>query len=506
MKITVKSPGKKNTGRELFGCFIIHPNHNEICCKFREAYHINRTDCFGLTTSETDNLETLTMHRFKIHVKSLSAAIKRYLFAIIASMISPTGYKSRKHSRVIGSSAPRKIVCMSRDLRGSVVSTFGNMTPKLQNEIYRWAAKLQKSTVIKRHQQENCRSLLELDKTCELNDVPFSCPTKIRCYSCSSYFRRCHPVYVFCCRRCGDKFQKLRHKSRDLTDDVCLVIGARTKLGHQVVVKLLEAGATVVGTSRYPNEALHLYSTYPDWPIWRTRLYFYPAPLDLDSADILTSVERLVKFIQDTQDLQRLDVLVNCAAQTIRCREKRTGKMDDSAKNRYGDSAFVIKEKEPLVSTINSWNMRLVDLYQTEMEEVFRINAVAPCIMIQQCLPLLQLSSKSPYILNVHAREGLFGVEKNDKHIHTNMAKAGLAMLTKCLKSGKHKTSRGHPIFIHGIDPGWISIDEYYEDERPFIVPPLDEIDGAARVLYPVMAKIKGSFSKTRRHFFNFLH
>ena len=149
--------------------------------------------------------------------------------------------------------------------------------------------------------------------------------------------------------------------------------------------------------------------------------------------------------------------------------------------------------------------MKLIDLIQEEMEEVYRINAVAPCLIVQGLLPVMRKSLVTPYIVNVHAREGLISVNKSDKHIHTNMAKAGLAMLTKCLISSKFDTEPGARFSIHGCDPGWISVDEYYENDRPWIVPPLDEIDGAARILYPIFTRQKSS-SRTRRHFNQYIY
>ena len=42
------------------------------------------------------------------------------------------------------------------------------------------------------------------------------------------------------------------------------------------------------------------------------------------------------------------------------------------------------------------------------------------------------------------------------------------------------------------------------EEKRPWIVPPLDEIDGAARILFPLFSNFQ-SCSKTRRHFFQLI-
>jgi hypothetical protein len=49
---------------------------------------------------------------------------------------------------------------------------------------------------------------------------------------------------------------------------------------------------------------------------------------------------------------------------------------------------------------------------------------------------------------------GLFQCHKSDSHIHTNMAKAALAMVTKCLRSCKLRTEAGQLVLIHGCDPG----------------------------------------------------
>ena len=130
-----------------------------------------------------------------------------------------------------------------------------------------------------------------------------------------------------------------------------------------------------------------------------------------------------------------------------------------------------------------------------------RVNAVGPTLLTQQLLPWLERSSVTPYIINVHAREGLLNVGKNDIHLHTNMAKAGLHMLTKCLVGARYRTEEGRKRFaVHGCDPGWFSVDEYYESDRPWRVPPLDEVDAAARVLYPLWKELP-SCGSTRRHF-----
>lgn len=364
-----------------------------------------------------------------------------------------------------------------------------------QRQLHSWAMSLDAVTVPRRHSMSTPVDLYNLDRTVIVNEIGFKVDSSVTCYGCCKLYRTCHPVYIFSCQKCGDLFQKMRTLSRDLTGKVCVVIGARTKLGHQIVVKLLDAGATVIGTSRYPEKALQLFEQYPRWEEWKTRLVFYPKSFDLDTFDLSAALSRLKEFILHHSD--HIDILINSAAQTIRSREK-TVKEPLNETNRYGNDKFVPDDAS------NSWNHKLADIRQYEMEEVYRVNAIAPALMIQILLPLLKACTTNPYVINVHAREGLFGVQKDDRHVHTNMAKAALSMLTRCLAGCNYSTTSGHKIWFHGIDPGWISYDEYCRSSLPIIVPPLDEVDGAARILYPVMAHLQGSFKCTRRHFLHF--
>ena len=375
------------------------------------------------------------------------------------------------------------------------------LSTTLQEQIYAWAVALGNNNSVTRQCQRTCGDLRAFDSLTELNRKGFDLQGQVMCcYGCNRFINcATHPVYVFSCNECGTLFQEYRHLSRDLTGQVAVVVGARTKLGHQIVVKLLLAGATVIGTTRFPERARELYQDYPEYQEWKERLTFYPSSFDLDVPDIAAAAALFARWLPGGI----IDVLVCCAAQTIRVREKGvplSNTVSDAATNRYQDARYVDSRD------VNSWQMKIPDLRQTEMEEVFRINAIAPCLLVQQWEPLLQNSKENPYIINVHAREGLFQVRKSSKHIHTNMAKAGLAMLTKGLIDTGMTTHTGKKFFIHGCDPGWISVDEYYEDTRPWIVPPLDEIDGAARILFPVMKGLVGSCSKTRRHFHHLLY
>lgn len=347
-----------------------------------------------------------------------------------------------------------------------------------------------KNNIINRHLIDNCNLLYEYDKEVEYNTTPIVLEKEYYCYGCNNPTNTFHGNYVYSCLTCGDKFENNRHVTRDLTGQIALIIGGRTKLGHQIVIKLLDANCKVILTTRKPSKALNLFKSYKKWDEWKNKIYVYPKSLDLNVKDISKSVNKLNKYIQNNFGV--LDILINCAAQTIRVREKGRNKIDYL--NRYNDAAYVDSKN------INSWGMRIFDLKQKEMEEIFRINAIAPTLIIQSMYTLMKQSKVNPYIINVHAREGLMSVAKSPRHIHTNMGKAAIAMLTNCLNSEKLKTESNLKFRIHGCDPGWISVDEYYKNSKPFEYPPLDEVDGAARILYPLFKELKGTRC-TRRHF-----
>jgi NAD(P)-dependent dehydrogenase (short-subunit alcohol dehydrogenase family) len=138
--------------------------------------------------------------------------------------------------------------------------------------------------------------------------------------------------------------------------------------------------------------------------------------------------------------------------------------------------------------SVNSWRLTLAEVGTPEMIEVQLVNAVAPFILCARLKPLmLRTPGRDKHVVNVSAMEGIFSRgTKTDRHPHTNMAKAALNMLT--LTAARDYVKDG--IHMNAVDTGWIT------DEDPFVhaarkkdelgfEPPLDIVDGAARVLDP---------------------
>ena len=138
----------------------------------------------------------------------------------------------------------------------------------------------------------------------------------------------------------------------------------------------------------------------------------------------------------------------------------------------------------------NSWRLLLADVSTVELLEVQLLNAVAPFIINARLKPLmLRTPERDKHIVNVSAVEGQFYRSfKTTRHPHTNMAKAALNMLTRTSAADYHADG----IHMNSVDTGWVTdedaaaIAERKAVEQRF-QPPLDIVDGAARVLDPVI-------------------
>jgi NAD(P)-dependent dehydrogenase (short-subunit alcohol dehydrogenase family) len=139
----------------------------------------------------------------------------------------------------------------------------------------------------------------------------------------------------------------------------------------------------------------------------------------------------------------------------------------------------------------NSWRMLLADVPTVELLEVQLVNAVAPFVLNARLKPLmLRTDNRDKHIVNVSAVEGQFYRNaKTTRHPHTNMAKAALNMMTRTSATDYHQDG----IHMNAVDTGWVT------DEDPEAIaakkteihrfhPPLDIVDGAARIVDPIIS------------------
>ncbi|MEJ0088937.1 MAG: SDR family oxidoreductase [Limisphaerales bacterium] len=139
----------------------------------------------------------------------------------------------------------------------------------------------------------------------------------------------------------------------------------------------------------------------------------------------------------------------------------------------------------------NSWRLLMHEVPSVELLEVQLVNAIAPFILNARLKPLmLRTPERDKHIVNVSAVEGQFYRKfKTTRHPHTNMAKAALNMMTRT-SAADYQTDGIH---MNAVDTGWVT------DEDPVHIatrkvkehrfhPPLDIVDGAARIVDPIIA------------------
>lgn len=138
----------------------------------------------------------------------------------------------------------------------------------------------------------------------------------------------------------------------------------------------------------------------------------------------------------------------------------------------------------------NSWRLKLGAIETTEMIEVQLVNSVAPFVLCNRLAELMKKENTGQkHIINVSAMEGKFHrFFKESRHPHTNMAKAALNMLTHTAAGELAKDG----IYMNAVDTGWVTDEDPAElakrkrDLHDF-QPPLDIVDGAARVMDPLL-------------------
>ena len=141
----------------------------------------------------------------------------------------------------------------------------------------------------------------------------------------------------------------------------------------------------------------------------------------------------------------------------------------------------------------NSWRLLLDEVSAVELLEVHLVNAVAPFILNARLKPLmLRTAERDKHIVNVSAVEGQFYRRfKTTRHPHTNMAKAALNMMTRTAATDYHHDG----IHMNSVDTGWVTDEDPVEiaarktaDHR--FHPPLDIVDGAARIVDPIISGV----------------
>ena len=120
------------------------------------------------------------------------------------------------------------------------------------------------------------------------------------CYICKRDYDLLHFFYDSMCPDCAEFNWKKRNQTADLTGRYALLTGGRVKIGFHAGVKLLQAGAHVIVTTRFPRDAAKRFLAEPDSADWRHRLQTHG--LDLRHTP---SVEAFADHLNDTLHLKQ---------------------------------------------------------------------------------------------------------------------------------------------------------------------------------------------------------
>jgi NAD(P)-dependent dehydrogenase (short-subunit alcohol dehydrogenase family) len=366
------------------------------------------------------------------------------------------------------------------------------------------------------------------------------------CYICKTGFTKVHFFYDTMCPKCSEFNYAKRFQTASLKGQVALITGARLKIGYQASLMMLRAGAHVIATTRFPVDAALRYSRESDYQEWRQRLDIYGldlrhtpsvelfchfienkyARLDLLINNAAQTVRRPPGFyahLLNNESLAFKDLPANvqvlldsfeaCKASSIPSGGlvpvlAWNGTMPGigiSASAKLSqipythDHALEVPKVFPQgkldadlqqvdMRTMNSWRLGIGDIPTAEMIELQLVNAIAPFVLCNKFVHMMKRENTGQkHIVNVSAMEGKFHrYTKTDKHPHTNMAKAALNMLTHTSASDLVQ----YGIHMNAVDTGWVTDEDpaalsARKQENHDFQPPLDIVDGAARVCDP---------------------
>lgn len=305
------------------------------------------------------------------------------------------------------------------------------------------------------------------------------------CYVC----KKSYPLdlyyknYWSMCMDCGLFNHTKMIETADLSKVKALVTGCRHKIGLATCLKLLRCGATVVGTSRFPNLAKINYQTEPDYQVWQGRLEI----LECDFVKLI-DVDRVIQYVKTHPGF---NCFINNACQTVRGSDyyiQTLKALETQSTGLIGFESNTLAIQKELnefkditdvnLHQVSSWNKSLEAIDPREILEVTLINQIVPTLLFQQLKPLLQ---EPRFMIEVTAVEGQFYIGKTNKHPHTNACKAAMNMLI-------HTLSQEPDQSVYAIDPGYVSGVNPLTDKYP-----LQPIDGASRIIDPLVQFYKGT-------------
>jgi len=338
----------------------------------------------------------------------------------------------------------------------------------------------------------------------------------------------------------------------DLRGRVALLTGGRVKIGYQAGLKLLRAGAELIVTTRFPRDSAARYAEEADFGEWGHRLQiygldlrhtpsveafcqeliatrprldfiinnacqtvrrppdFYAHMMDGETASLHDVPEHVRQLVGHYEGLRGSHILpeADSPAMALAGRGPNVPGLTRAAElsqvpllpeellaqsHLFPEGRLDQDLQQVDLRGRNSWRLLMAEVPSVELLEVQLVNAIAPFIINARLKPLmLRTPERDKHIVNVSAMEGQFYRSfKTTRHPHTNMAKAALNMMTRTAATDYHNDG----IHMNSVDTGWVTDEDPAELAARKVIeerfhPPLDIIDGAARIVDPIISGI----------------
>ncbi|OLS32630.1 MAG: C-factor [Candidatus Heimdallarchaeota archaeon AB_125] len=189
------------------------------------------------------------------------------------------------------------------------------------------------------------------------------------------------------------------------------ITGASRGLGFEFTKQYLERGDYVIASCRKPEKA-------DDLKEMKTRFSDRLTIVQLDVAD---EQSRNTVFEEIEKEFDNIDILIN--------------------------NAGIISGNEEESSVLG-------EIYKEDFSKVFLVNTIAPLLMSERFLPLLENSSNAK-IVNISSQNGSIALRNVGGKYSYSTSKAALNMVTKVLSNDL----RDKGIVALAIHPGWIKTD-----------------------------------------------
>jgi NAD(P)-dependent dehydrogenase (short-subunit alcohol dehydrogenase family) len=370
------------------------------------------------------------------------------------------------------------------------------------------------------------------------------------CYICKQDYSTIHHFYDQLCPACAELNWRKRSELADLRGRVALLTGGRVKIGYQAGIKLLRAGAHLIVCTRFPRDSAKRYAAEPDFNDWGHRLEifgldlrhtpsveafcrhllatysrldfiinnacqtvrrppdFYEHMMQEETASLAAMPENARKLLGAYEGLRGYHMLPEGDAAVAQRRMSEVAGITHAAelsqipmlpdeleaqKGLFPQGQLDQDLQQVDLRERNSWRLLMHEVPSVELLEVQLVNAIAPFILNARLKPLmLRTPERDKHIVNVSAVEGQFYRKfKTTRHPHTNMAKAALNMMTRTSAADYHADG----IHMNAVDTGWVTDEDPHhiatrkQAEHRFH-PPLDIVDGAARIVDPIIEGI----------------